>query len=190
MTLSLTIPPEWSELLDYIQAFAPSAILAGGALRDLDNDRPVKDLDVFVHRSEAQQALDCLREAGFSIRLTYRGGYITGKDVLFAYSCSKEGHIEVNLIVLKLDFGMNECLSRMDFGICQAGTDGESIVTTDAYDSDKENKSITLKRAESKYDFDWSMKRYRRLQTKYDWPLVIPEEFQQWLWNDGRQRVR
>ena len=42
------IPSSWRELLGEIREVAPDAVIAGGALRDRDNGRPIKDLDVFV----------------------------------------------------------------------------------------------------------------------------------------------
>lgn len=43
------MPQEWRRLLAALhKAGAPEAIIAGGALRDLYNDRPIKDVDIFL----------------------------------------------------------------------------------------------------------------------------------------------
>lgn len=43
------IPQEWKSVLTALQAAgAKEAMIAGGALRDLDNDRVVKDVDIFL----------------------------------------------------------------------------------------------------------------------------------------------
>lgn len=45
----MVIPQRWANVLRQLQENGfPEAIIAGGALRDLDNDKPVKDIDVFV----------------------------------------------------------------------------------------------------------------------------------------------
>jgi len=44
-------------LLTTIQTKFPSAIIAGGAVRDLLLNRPRKDIDIFVHESDAEQSL-------------------------------------------------------------------------------------------------------------------------------------
>lgn len=42
------IPQEWDEVLKNIQQVFPGAIIAGGALRDLILDVPIKDVDIFI----------------------------------------------------------------------------------------------------------------------------------------------
>src|SRR3569623_1528091 len=55
------IPERWQTVLRYVQNVAPDAVIAGGALRDLDNGRPVKDIDIFV-QGNAMADLRSLRE--------------------------------------------------------------------------------------------------------------------------------
>jgi hypothetical protein len=43
------IPPQWTKLLRRLhEAGFEDAIIAGGAIRDLDNAKPVKDIDIFL----------------------------------------------------------------------------------------------------------------------------------------------
>jgi hypothetical protein len=42
------IPQEWKKFLATVQTFFPDAIIAGGALRDLIAEKPVKDVDIFI----------------------------------------------------------------------------------------------------------------------------------------------
>jgi hypothetical protein len=42
------IPQEWRDVLKQIRRVFPGAIIAGGALRDLFNDREIKDVDIFI----------------------------------------------------------------------------------------------------------------------------------------------
>ena len=46
--MTTAIPKEWLDVLTEIQAIFPGAVIAGGALRDLYNERPIKDVDIFI----------------------------------------------------------------------------------------------------------------------------------------------
>ena len=46
--MTLAIPQEWQDVLKQVQEVFPSAIIAGGALRDLMHGKPIKDVDIFV----------------------------------------------------------------------------------------------------------------------------------------------
>lgn len=43
-----TVPSKWTEVLKKIQEVFPSAVIAGGAIRDLYHNREPKDVDVFI----------------------------------------------------------------------------------------------------------------------------------------------
>jgi hypothetical protein len=56
--MGIVIPKRWQEVLHKIQAGGfPEAVIAGGALRDLHHDMPVKDIDIFVHQCDAGTAI-------------------------------------------------------------------------------------------------------------------------------------
>ena len=61
----LNIPQRWRDALTALQDGGfPEAIIAGGALRDLDNGAPVKDVDIFVKwRSNIVEDLATLQRA-------------------------------------------------------------------------------------------------------------------------------
>lgn len=172
------IPAAWAKVLRLIRTSAPSAILAGGALRDLDNHRPIKDLDIFVHGDSEIEALS----AAVTLHQTFDAQYVEGtKDVSHAFkvlSAFEDEVPEVNIVQLRDPFTALRCIERMDFGICQIAFLGNGLVlTTPAYDHDRSHHSITLTRADSQAGYDWSIRRYHRLAKKYQWPLVIPDEF-------------
>jgi hypothetical protein len=48
----MKIPADWQAVLQKIQTVYPSAIIAGGALRDLYHGKPVKDVDIFISVNE------------------------------------------------------------------------------------------------------------------------------------------
>jgi hypothetical protein len=172
----MQIPAAWENALRLIQTYAPSAVLAGGALRDLDNGKPVKDLDIFVH---GYHEIDTLRLT-MRLKQTFDAQYLEGtKDVLAAYKVLNDLECpEINIVHLRAPFTSFQCIERMDFGICQIAYLSNGMVeTTAAYDADRRNHTITLMRADDQPGFDWSMRRYERLSKKYPWPLVVPQHF-------------
>ena len=46
--MQINLPQEWLDVLKEIQQYFPGAVIAGGALRDLLSDKPIKDVDIFV----------------------------------------------------------------------------------------------------------------------------------------------
>src|SRR3546814_19329576 len=44
----MEIPEKWRELVAAGRSVFPTAIIAGGAMRDLENGKPVKDIDINV----------------------------------------------------------------------------------------------------------------------------------------------
>ena len=52
----LDIPKSWRSVLSEIQKHCPSAVIAGGALRDLYHEVQVKDLDIFIEAGDSEEA--------------------------------------------------------------------------------------------------------------------------------------
>lgn len=166
--------------MERVRSVLPSAFLAGGALRDLDNGRPVKDYDVFFTEDFSLGALD---RALWSISYRYSrscpGDYMdAAKEVKGTYTYSTMGQPELNFILLEKHFNPSSIIDRVDFGICQIGADPMGVFSTPAYEFDKQNQCFTLTRAESVDGVQRSLKRYERLQQKYQgWRLNVPVEF-------------
>lgn len=178
----MTIPAQWRALMARVNQVAPSAVLAGGALRDLNNDRPVKDLDIFIHGEEdVDAALKLLESLGYVVSVTFSGDYVdAAKDVSFAYAAKRAGEIDINIVELRDPTSPLQCIERMDFGICQVAYTGHpegGIIATASYWNDVANQTITMTRADSLAGFKWSMRRYERLAHKYPWRLVVPDEY-------------
>ena len=176
------------KLLRDIQSIHPEAHIAGGYLRDLDNGREVKDVDIFLpagNWAEAQLVEKMVTRTHPSVvRYCPANGDgvqygITDPNVLEAIEyASDDGWPRVNLIKLMTrkacDMQIN--LARIDFGLCKIGYDGDVYCTPD-YIHDREEEQFTLRSCISEDAFLMSMRRYERLREKYDWPLAIPAEF-------------
>jgi hypothetical protein len=204
-----TLPSAWADLLFRLHSAGfPEAIIAGGALRDLVNDKPVKAIDIFVsdHNEVTVNGnfgliLDSLEE--FHHRLAKAIGdpnwsytvsrsapeYLESMDdqVVEVLSFNAPGiTLPVQVVVLKDASNPWEVLKRIDFGICQIGHNGKATLATPEYTIDKVNHSFTLCRCESKAQMARSMQRYERLSAKYpDWELVVPDHMMQFFPGQG-----
>lgn len=54
------IPQVWADMLHKVQEELPSAIIAGGALRDLWHGKPIKDVDIFITLKEDEVDLEAI----------------------------------------------------------------------------------------------------------------------------------
>ena len=73
-----------------------------------------------------------------------------------------------------------ENIARFDFNICKVAFDGKQIIRTPEFETDVENKTFTLSRADNIEQFSYSMVRLKKITAvRYQgWSLVIPEEFE------------
>lgn len=179
--MSLVIPERWKALLSHIQRYAPGAIIGGGLLRDLDNGRQPKDVDIFI---PAGTDMDEVRD--IVVRTHPRCLYNIGAEYhecdetitdTFQYATEDDDDLPVGLIVVASSITPAERFKRFDFGLCQIIFNGERVIKTADYHCDKLNQTLTLTRADNEEQFNRSLDRYKRLSTKYDWPLVISPEF-------------
>jgi hypothetical protein len=180
---TIELPEAWNATLRVLRASLPSAYLAGGAIRDFDNQRPVKDLDVFF--TEQAWSIggldDALAKLGYFYKSQCPGQYLDGaaNEVhgTTVYQ-STEGQPELNLIQLEPGFNSASIIERVDFGLCQIGADLMGVEYTPAYEYDRTNHVLTLTRAESVEGVRRSLARYDRLSQKYQgWTLNVPAEF-------------
>jgi hypothetical protein len=177
----IELPVAWSALLGLLRTVLPSAYLAGGAIRDFDNGRTVKDFDVFFTEGEAN--IDMVEGALMGL-YAYKNGcpgeYMdAAREVMGTQTYrSLTGLPELNLILLEKEFNPASIIERVDFGLCQIGADPLGVEYSAAYEFDHANRCFTLTRAESVDGVRRSLKRYERLKQKYQgWPLRIPAEF-------------
>lgn len=182
MNTPIKIPETWVSLMSTVRQVLPSAYLAGGAIRDYDNQRPIKDFDVFFTGEVNWTALDEVLRGKYSYSRSCNGAYIdAAREVIesFTYT-SLTGMPDLNFVQLEPTFNPSDIIERVDFGLCQAGYDLMGVVVTPSYLYDKENQCLTLTRAETVAGVQRSLKRYKRLTEKYmGWPLKVPAEFEE-----------
>lgn len=174
------IPEPWRKLLASIQTVCPSAVLAGGALRDIDNARPVKDLDIFIHAKgdrEAFMAIELLRVAGFDISFdtTFGAGQAYPEDQnleVVQIADLHDGPLPAQLIFT--NWPTERIVERFDYGICRLSFDGQSIVRPPEYDEDREAQLFRLRRDRpTPISMRGSIRRFARLTN---------DKYQGWDW--------
>ncbi len=161
------------------------AILAGGALRDLNAGIPleqIKDLDFFIPfgtpEGEVAEALDACGWSDISARCSHY--FMKGSDGTVEQSIqfSRKGQPDVNVIWMAEGHEPLGRLNKFDFGACQIAWDGRDYHTTSAFFDDMANYTFTLIRADTKEQFDRSMQRWDRISKRYDgWRLIVPRPF-------------
>lgn len=178
----ITLPEAWFNIMAQVRSVLPSAYLAGGAIRDYDNGRPVKDFDVFYTEEVTDiGALEGALKGHYAYKTACPGEYMdAAREVMGTMTyTSLCGLPELNLIQLDKHFNPPDIIERVDFGLCQIGADHLGVEYTAAYEFDKANQCLTLTRAESVEGVKRSLRRYERLSQKYQgWRLNVPKEFE------------
>jgi hypothetical protein len=181
------IPAPWLGVLAAIQAIAPEAHIAGGALRDLDNGRPVKDIDIFIPAEKDVAVSLLLLELGFERTVGLDLSSMAGADPAVSLSIEwhKEGHLPVNTVFLTRGTAVADNLARLDLGLCQIAFDGQCLLKTNAYRDDQADQFFTIVRADNQTQLDRTYGRYERLRKKYPgWALIDPTR-----WDDAGNRI-
>jgi hypothetical protein len=188
------IPAAWLSELAKVQEVDPDAMIAGGALRDLDHGLQVKDVDVFLtYREGVVEAVEEAVGRRLSIlvpepkhRSNNVSEYLSHFDDEVA--CVFDDGVEDfdwenGEYVTKpnppyqfifLQHGVGDPVSRIDFGLCRIGVGRSGVVVTPEYERDKRNKTFTLLRPRS---VETALRRYERLKEKFpDHRLILPDD--------------
>lgn len=183
----MEVPANWQAALAAIRTVSPDAVIGGGCLRDLDNGREIKDIDIFV---EGDKAADLF---GLNSRLNDLAGveYVgeiddstmypvgDGNDVVGFFEIEFDGvDVPIQMIVVKWPT-VNIC-DRFDFGICRIAFDGQNLIRTPEYEQDKLDQVFKLRRSRTDAEMVASVHRFARLTRKYEgWRFglydVIPD---------------
>lgn len=171
------LPAQWLEVLRKIQTVFPSAKIAGGALRDLMNDRDIKDVDIFCPISTNPGMADLVwklfegEDLSLNPTVTYTSNEDNGDDrALYAvFTLHKDGW-QYDIILASPD----DCsIHNFDINICQISHDGEALTYTASYIQGITNKEIKALHVNRK---DRNAKRIERLTAKYPEFTVIEGE--------------
>lgn len=177
--MPIIIPTTWQSIFNKILAVEPKAILGGGALRDLDSGRPIKDLDIFIPASAYTRSMVVQALGNPEILKEVSDQYFewdTAVSNVIELEATEECCVPINLIELRhYSCTVAEQMERFDFGICQIMMDANGIHMSEAYKTDKANKTFTLTRQCTEEQHEHSLARFQRLQEKYEgWTLVEP----------------
>lgn len=173
LIIEYPIPAEAARVLRRVQQEVPEAIVAGGCLRDAIMNRPINDIDVFVPQDQAGRAAMAIYDTHPKHVKTLHEAYMTfNSDVQRVSYYEGEGVLPVNII------GVYQCtperqLERFDFGICRVAFDGMRLWKDLAFDRDQRDETFTLLVDQTEEQRKYSLKRFERLQGKYNgWRFV------------------
>ena len=150
MTISMY---DYADLLAELQTIAPSAHIAGGAVRDTLLEKPIRDVDVFMDNEHVEEAAKVLRSRlGFvkvGAWVQYEGFSDPAMTCVAKFEKADET-IPVCIIGLKSWCAAPDAnIARFDFGVCMAAFDGENTIRAPEFDADVESKTFTLCRADN-----------------------------------------
>lgn len=177
----IRVPLAWIEVIESIQSKNGwhDAVLAGGALRDLDNGRPIKDVDIFVpFLGDNDTASEYLCRARLPSQTTimevehstHNASQVGQKGIshfIFEY-CGWKFEISQ-----KTDsFNYKTLLDSFDLGICMISLDHDNAVhRTPEYKHDVANKKITIVQKTGGREAEHA----KRIQKKYPgWMIAGP----------------
>jgi hypothetical protein len=176
----------YDSVLEALQQALPSSVhIAGGAVRDTILERPIKDLDVFLHHTAGEAAAALLRTKFGFVKVGEWKQYLGFSDPMVECVAKFERAdetIPICLIGLKEDLSPYANIARFDFGVCMAAwAGGDSMITSDHFKRDIESKTFTLCRADNLAQFSYSMVRFEKLTAdRYkDWKLEVPSQFEE-----------
>lgn len=172
----IKVPEIYDTILRTIQAIEPSAMIAGGCLRDLILGREVRDIDVFIPERDIGTIEQELAKISYlRSNLTETHEEYKGSSFISA-SIDYEGKgPPINLVCVK---DITTIPAEFDFGLNQIYYKGEVITSTLAFDEDFHHQTFTLKYCENQERFYRCLARFRRIWQKYPtYRLVIPHEF-------------
>lgn len=171
--MKTAIPNEWQGVLKSIREVFPSAVIAGGALRDLFNERPIKDVDIFVPVIyDKEGSLDHLYEkvwdlfAGENITLDQNSVYgikTTEEDDRDLYAIFRLIRKDWSYDIILCDLGASK-VENFDINLCQIAYDGKELITTRAYWNAVQDKTLRVMNVNRT---DRNKARLERLHQKY-----------------------
>lgn len=180
-----------------IRKIIPSAIIAGGVIRDLYHDKQIHDVDIYVPNDPAsfigngsvyseifwKTHFDLKTNISFaidSITSSTSGDdeYEEKNHINMTWNISKN-EILYNIIIVDID--PTEYVTKFfDVGLCKAYYDGTKIRLTSDFMRDSQNKTLTIvSESMSEEEFHYMMNKHIvKLQHKFPGhSLVIPSHY-------------
>ena len=167
------IPVEWRQLLGEINNHT-RAVIAGGALRDLDHDIKPKDLDIFMECGDEEEAsgLNQLLGGKWGEQEELKWYPESMREVILVSDYDKKKdklstNIDIPVQFIFCNWKIDKILTRFDYACCQIGFDGKDVFYEQGYTQDKENKTMTLRRCGGESALMASVERFGRWKHKY-----------------------
>jgi hypothetical protein len=176
----------YTTILTGLQQVAPETHIAGGAVRDTILEKPIHDIDVFMPDEHVETAASLLRSSYGYVKVGDWKQYLGFSDPVMTRVAKLEKAdetIPICIIGLRPDWASPKAnLSRFDFGICMAAFDGKETIRTGKFDSDAENRTFTLHRADNEAQFVYSMSRFEKITSERytGWTIEIPKAFEEY----------
>lgn len=179
----INVPQPWQDVLADIQQVCPSAVIAGGCLRDIYLDKKVKDIDIFIQAGDITEAEGLFEKLDgkppktrdFGLSMDEAGAYpdsMTEVILVEDYPGKNPTGSPVQLIFT--NWRTSCIIDRFDTGFCQIMFDGKEVRASEWFHHDCGLKVINIRRCESKTHLGSSIKRFARFQKKFpDWELGL-----------------
>lgn len=199
LTLDKKLPAEWLQVLRAFQIEALEAVIAGGALRDTFNGKPVKDVDIFLKtRGSEKKNRRFLENVFKAMNIKIAARYVDVYNIAEERRpivLEKQGvwpmqtrvmeswkviagpqKTKYNIIFVDGTLAQTskaefatQLINRFDFGFCQIAYNGETFITTPAFKGD-----VVAKRISQVVENPSSVEHLQRLVKKYpDWELDV-----------------
>lgn len=206
MNLRAKFYPIITSIFRKIQKEFPDALLAGGAVRDLVLNRPIKDGDIFIggtpnksiiHRKAFDKThwiqnptrfwRDLLEDEDWRVYVqldTYNKSNDVHVDVVIKLynpqlTSFDKSKIDTFDIIFLLKPAKSYFMEDFDFNICKAAYDGSNYLYADGFLKDISNKTITLSGPLDKNKIQYSMNVHLpRIKNKYPtYQTVVPLDY-------------
>lgn len=154
----MTVPQDWQAVLKGFEAAGtPHAFIAGGALRDLITEKPIRDIDVFAEDRGSREKNRILVQKAFE---NAGIGAVKKTEVHDGYSATTEtrshtiteagenwiveaGGATYNIIFKQKMQSLLDTVKGFDIGLCQIGYNG-ALFSTNAFEKDLMNQTLTV----------------------------------------------
>lgn len=170
------LPEHYKAALKAVRTVYPTAVLAGGALRDLCWGFQVKDLDIFVDAADGPleaRLPDLHKVLGhhFSIcGLDYIPGTASEAGASAVFVDHPLGPLPINVIEIQRHHGVNDFETfvrrRMDFAACQISYDDNLVRMTGEAHADLRDGVMRLMRKETPEGVERSLRRAERFMQR------------------------